>query len=46
MFTNPTDLGDVPEVEDVVYLGWCRKHIGNDRLIHLDTGGCHQFACA
>lgn len=37
-------LGDVPEVEEVVYLGGCGQELLDDRLVHLDGGLSHDVS--
>lgn len=37
-------LGDVPEVEEVVYLGGCGQELLDNRLVHLNGGLGHDVS--
>ena len=39
-----TDLGDVPEVEEVVDFGWSGKHPCGDEVIDVNSSLCHGVA--
>ena len=36
-----TDLGDIPEIEEVMYLGGCGQHTFGDEVVYLNGGLGH-----
>ena len=37
-------LGNVPHVEEIVYLCWSGQHASRDEVINLNGGSCHQVS--